>query len=72
MLMATASIPTLLTEDQAAEYLSLAPSTLAVWRSTGRYSLPFIRVGRLIRYRREDLDAFLERRRVDRTEGDGQ
>jgi excisionase family DNA binding protein len=35
---------------------------LSVWRSTGRYNLPFLKVGRLVRYRRADLDAWLAAR----------
>ena len=55
----------LLTERDAALYLGLKnPSTLAVWRSTKRYDLVYVKVGRLVRYRKEDLDAFLERRKV--------
>ena len=52
----------LLNEEQAAEYLTVSPGTLAVWRSTGRYSLPFVKVGRRVRYRLSDLDAWLEAR----------
>ncbi len=54
----------LLNEDEAAQILTVEPQTLADWRSTGRYNLPFIRMGRLIRYRRADLDAWLESRVV--------
>lgn len=52
----------LLDENQAADYLTLAPGTLSVWRSTGRYKIPFLKVGRRVRYRRADLDAWLESR----------
>jgi len=52
----------LLNEEQAAEYLTVSPGTLSVWRSTGRYSLPFVKVGRRVRYRLSDLDAWLEAR----------
>ena len=54
--------PELLTADQAAEYIGVKPQTLAIWRSTGRYSLPFLKVGRLIKYRRENLEKWLESR----------
>lgn len=54
----------LLTDDQAAEYLSVKKHTLAVWRSTGRYNLPFVKIGRSVRYRKSDLDAFLDHRTV--------
>jgi excisionase family DNA binding protein len=62
--METIILPNLLTREQAAEYLGIAPQTLAVWASTGRYSLPMIKVGRCARYRRRDLDKFLESRTI--------
>ena len=52
----------LLTEKEAAEFLGLTPSALQVWRSTGRYSLPFIKVGFLVRYRESDLCQWLDSR----------
>ena len=52
----------LLTRRQAAEYLNLKPQTLAVWASTGRHQLPLVKIGRVVRYRRQDLDRFLEQR----------
>jgi predicted DNA-binding transcriptional regulator AlpA len=54
----------LLNNEQAASYLSVAPNSFAVWRATKRYPLPYIKVGRLVRYRRADLDAFLQSRTV--------
>ncbi|HEY9147111.1 MAG TPA: helix-turn-helix domain-containing protein [Thiobacillus sp.] len=51
-----------LTTEQAAEYLGVKPSTLETWRCNKRYGLAYIKLGRLIRYRVRDLDAFLERR----------
>ncbi|GAB3514214.1 hypothetical protein GCM10027442_28520 [Emticicia fontis] len=53
---------TLFSRKEAAEYLSISPNTLAVWASTGRYQLNFIKVGRAVRYRRSDLNKFLEQR----------
>jgi excisionase family DNA binding protein len=55
----------LLDDKQAAEYLTVSPGTLSVWRSTGRYALPFVKVGRMVRYRPADLDAWLETRSRD-------
>jgi predicted DNA-binding transcriptional regulator AlpA len=52
----------LLDESKAAEVLGLSPGSLSVWRSTGRYQVPFIKVGHLVRYRVADLDAWLESR----------
>ena len=52
----------LLDEKEAARFLDNSPGTLSVWRSTGRYNLPFIKIGRNVRYRRADLEAWLEKR----------
>jgi len=57
----------LLTEVEAANFLGLEPKTLAVWRSTKRYPLSYVKVGRLVRYCRSDLLAFLDSRRVQNT-----
>ncbi len=54
--------PDLVDEREAAEILGVAPGTLSVWRSTGRYSLPFVKVGRNVRYSRTGLHAWLESR----------
>ncbi|MDD5036689.1 MAG: helix-turn-helix domain-containing protein [Methylococcaceae bacterium] len=51
-----------LDREQAAEYLGVRPQTLASWATTGRYNLPMIKVGRLCRYRKDDLDAWLAKR----------
>lgn len=58
----TAKQNELLDENQAAELLTVTPGTLSVWRSTGRYNLPFVKVGRKVRYRRSDLVAWLDTR----------
>jgi Helix-turn-helix domain len=58
----------LLTEQEAADFLDLKPGTLAVWRSTGRYKLGFVKVGAWVRYRRADLEAWL----ASRTRANGQ
>ncbi|MDU9390506.1 MULTISPECIES: helix-turn-helix domain-containing protein [Pseudomonas] len=54
-------------DKQAAQVLGAKASTLSVWRSTGRYNLPFLKVGRLVRYRVSDLAIFLARRIADHT-----
>ena len=56
--------PKLLTEAEAADYLSVEPQTLCAWRCTRRYNLRFIKVGRLVRYRLEDLEQFLVSRTI--------
>jgi len=52
----------LLDEKAAAAVLDVSPGTLPVWRSTGRYALPFLKVGRNVRYRHADLLAWLAKR----------
>ena len=52
----------LLDARAAAAVLDVTAGTLSVWRSTGRYAIPFIKVGRNVRDRRADLTAWLETR----------
>ena len=49
----------LLTPEDVAEMLGVSTQTLASWRTTNRYGLPFIRIGRLVRYRTADVEDFL-------------
>jgi predicted site-specific integrase-resolvase len=56
------NIPQLLRPEAVAEILSVTPHTLAVWRCEGRYALPYIKTGRLVRYRADDVMAFIEAR----------
>jgi hypothetical protein len=53
----------LLDENQAAAYLRVRPQTLSVWRCRGR-GPNFVRIGRLVKYRRIDLDQYIERNTV--------
>lgn len=57
------AIPAQIDEKRAAEVLGVRVSTLANWRTTGRYSLPYIKVGRLVRYRVTDLAQWIAKRR---------
>lgn len=52
----------LLTAKQAAAFLKVKPGTLACWRTTKRYPLKYTSVGKSIRYRLSDLQAFLAAR----------
>ncbi len=53
----------LLDRKSAARYLSVSPGTLAVWDCKRRYDdLKPIKIGRSVRYRRADLDHFIEQR----------
>jgi len=51
----------LLCGKEVAEFLGIKENTLAVWRCNKRYDLPFVKVGRLVKYRKSDLMLFIER-----------
>jgi excisionase family DNA binding protein len=55
--------PSLMSRKQAAEYLGVKEQTLACWVTTKRYALPYVKVGRLVKYRREDVDLFIQENR---------
>lgn len=54
----------LLSTEEASVYLGLSAATLNQWRFQKKGPL-YIRMGGSIRYRRTDLDAFVETSRVD-------
>ena len=56
----------LLTRKQAAELLHCKESTLATWKSTKRYSLPYIKIGKNIRYKLSDIITFIEKNTYNR------
>lgn len=65
-LVPRASSPTdgaLLTEKQAAAYLHLHPKCLGIWRMRGK-GPAFYKLGRSVRYRKGDLEKWLEQCRV--------
>ncbi len=55
----------LLSTEETAKYLGVEAGTLNVWRCVKRYDLPYIKVGRLVKYRKSDLDAFIEKNQVN-------
>lgn len=54
-----------LTTTQAAAYLTLRPATLEVFRCTGRHAIPYLKIGRLVRYSLGDLRAWEAQHRVN-------
>jgi len=64
--MQTISVkPKLLTTEEAAEFLGVSAGTLAVWRCLARYRLPFVKIGRNVRYDQDDLQSWLVSRKVN-------
>lgn len=57
-------LPELATPKQIAELLSISESSLAQDRYLGQ-GIPFIRIGRRVRYQRDDVIAFLTANRVE-------
>jgi hypothetical protein len=55
--------PVLHEPKSAADFLNTKASTLAVWRCTGRYNLPFVKMGSRVLYDEQDLIEFIERRK---------
>lgn len=60
--------PVQIDDKSAAAALGVQANTLAVWRSSGRYRLPFIKVGRSVKYRLSDLAEFIANRTACNTE----
>lgn len=52
----------LLTPKETAELLQVAVGTLTQWRCSRRVTLPFVLVGRHVRYRPVDVERFVESR----------
>lgn len=62
----TPALSPLLTIDQAARYLAIPKATLYTWRTRrAGYGPPAHKVGGCLRYRLEDLDAWLLAHRED-------
>ncbi len=57
----------LITPDKVSEILGISKGTLAVWRSIGRYNLPYVKIGSRVMYRLTDIQAFIEERLRDHT-----
>lgn len=54
-----------MTPIEVADYLSISVRTLAKWRSIGSPNIPYIKVGRCIRYKKSDLEAYLDEHTVN-------
>lgn len=54
----SATPKTLLTPQDVAARLGVSTTTLSTWRCTKRYPLPYVKVGRLVRYRLADVEGF--------------
>lgn len=64
MALTPKTVDALLTPDETAAALDVTPGTLQVWRTTKRYPLKYVKVGKNVRYRLADVQAFIESRTV--------
>lgn len=60
----TDAVPAQINEAQASTVLGIKAATLCNWRCTGRYALPYIKTGRLVRYRTRDMAEWIAKRRT--------
>jgi excisionase family DNA binding protein len=61
--MPVATLTELLTPEEVSELTGLALDTLAQWRSQKR-EIPYLKIGRAVRYDPAEVEAYLERCRV--------
>lgn len=59
--------PVHLGDSEAAQALGSTRGTLCTWRSTGRYNIPFVKIGRTVRYPIRGLAEFMARRTFNHT-----
>ena len=52
----------LVTPAALAKELGVTEGTLAVWRCTGRYEIPYVKVGSRVRYPRSGIEAWKRKR----------
>jgi len=57
-----------MTPEELASYLNVSERTLAKWRSVGHPNIPYIKVGRCVRYNIRDLEDYLAKHTVNSVE----
>lgn len=60
-MVAANSDKSLLTSEEAAEYLRVSPRKL--WTLSNRKEIPTVRIDRIVRYAIDDLQEFVERKK---------
>ena len=63
----SSSISEMVTPKQVSRSINVTEGTLQVWRSTGRYDLPYIKIGGKVMYRISDINKFIESRKHSHT-----
>jgi excisionase family DNA binding protein len=52
----------LMNESETASLLGITKGTLGVWRCRRRHALPYVKIGRMVRYRRSDVEKWIASR----------
>jgi excisionase family DNA binding protein len=65
------NVERLLTPKETADLLGVAETTLAIWRCTRRVVLPFVKIGKFVRYKPDDVSAFVAERTRTATAHEG-
>ena len=52
----------LIAPAEVAEQLGIRETTLSIWRATGRQELPYVKIGRLVKYRQSDVNQYIRSR----------
>lgn len=60
-------VPVNLTPEQTSTILNTSVNTLSVWRSTGRYNLPYVKLSRRVAYPLSSVSEFLLKRTINHT-----
>lgn len=50
----------LLSTAETAKQLGIAEQTLRKWRSKGDPLIPYVKIGKLVKYSQKDIDEFIE------------
>jgi len=50
--------------DGAARLLHIPAATLIKWRSTGENNIPYVKIGRQVKYRTTDLKRYIEQHTI--------
>lgn len=54
------TVDEVMTTQEVAEYLKVPVKLLEQWRWSKAVNLPFIKLGRLVRYNKSDVDKYLQ------------
>lgn len=50
----------LLCPKEAAKIIGVSEGTLAVWRCTKKYPIPFVKIGTRVRYKSDDINRWID------------